>query len=172
MSIDLGNRRVEVLHPGEGHTRGDAVVWLPDEEILFAGDLVEYGATPYCGDAQLKKWPTTLQILSDMQPKSLVPGRGEALQDEVACQRAILGTRRYVNMLLDEAVVSVARGESLGECYRRVMEKMRPLFGHWVIFDHCMCFNVTRAYEEASGMTHPQIWTKERDLEMWERLEG
>jgi hypothetical protein len=52
------------------------------------------------------------------------------------------------------------------------MEALRPKYGHWVIFEHCMPFNVSRAYDEAGGLDHPRIWTAERDLEMWRALEG
>ena len=46
--------------PAAGHTKGDTIAWLPKETVLFAGDLVEYGATPYCGDAHFADWPGTL----------------------------------------------------------------------------------------------------------------
>jgi hypothetical protein len=48
---------------------------------------------------------------------------------------------------------------------------MRPKYGHWVIFEHCMPFDVARAYDEAQGLDHPQIWTAERDIAMWKALE-
>ena len=48
---------------------------------------------------------------------------------------------------------------------------MRPKYGHWVIFEHCMPFNVTRAHDEARGLDTPRIWTAERDVEMWRALE-
>ena len=172
MTVDLGYKRVEIMHPGEGHTRGDAVVWLPEDRVLFAGDLVEYGATPYCGDAQLKNWSGTLQRLSDLKPRALVPGRGEALTDETSCQEAILGTADYTSMLYHQALLSVTRGEDLKQCFDRLTEAMSPKFGHWVIFGHCMPFNVSRAYDEASGIDHPRIWTAERDVEMWNALRG
>lgn len=172
MTVDLGNKKVEIMHLGEGHTRGDSVVWLPEERVLFAGDLVEYGATPYCGDAQLKNWSGTLQRLSALKPKALVPGRGEALTSEVSCQEAILGTADYTAMLYHQALLSVTKGEDLKRCFNRLMEAMTPRFGHWVIFEHCMPFNVTRAYDEASGIEHPRIWTDERDIEMWSALQN
>jgi glyoxylase-like metal-dependent hydrolase (beta-lactamase superfamily II) len=172
ITIDLGNKRVQIMHLGEGHTRGDAVVWVPDDRVLYAGDLVEYGATPYCGDAQLENWPGTLDALSKLQPGYLVPGRGEALQDSATCQEAIDGTKNFVHTLYQGAKDSRARGESLKECYDGLMKSMSPQFGHWVIFEHCMCFNVSRAYDEAGGMVHPTIWTDERDMEMWEQLNG
>lgn len=170
LTIDLGNKKVEIMHVGEGHTRGDSIVWVPDERVMFAGDLVEYGATPYCGDAQLKNWPATLQRLSDFKPKAIVPGRGEALKNEVECLEAIQMTSEYVTMLYQQALLSVARGESLKTCYDTLMKNMTPRFGAWVIFEHCMPFNVTRAYDEASGISHPRIWTDERDVSMWNEL--
>lgn len=170
LTLFLGKRKVEVMHLGEGHTRGDAVAWLAEEKVLFAGDLVEYGATPYCGDAQLKKWSGALQRLSELKPKALVPGRGEALTGELLCQEAILGTAEYTSMLYHQALLSRARGESLKQCYDRLMESMAPRFGHWVIFEHCMPFNAARAYDEAGGIEHPRIWTAERDVEMWREL--
>jgi hypothetical protein len=48
---------------------------------------------------------------------------------------------------------------------------VRPKYGHWVIFDHCMPFDVTRAYDEATQYRDPRIWTAERDVEMWKALE-
>ena len=79
MSLWLGKLQVEIIHAGRGHTKGDTVVWLPEERTLFSGDLVEYGATPYAGDAYYKDWPETLQKLRDLKPLALVPGRGDAL---------------------------------------------------------------------------------------------
>jgi hypothetical protein len=49
---------------------------------------------------------------------------------------------------------------------------MKPIFGDYVIFEHCMPFNVTRAYEEAQGIKHPKIWTAEKDKEMWFALQA
>src|SRR6185436_19970095 len=56
----LAKLEVQLLQLGRGHTKGDTVVWLPAERILFSGDLVEYGATPYAGDAYFNDWPGTL----------------------------------------------------------------------------------------------------------------
>lgn len=170
MTIDLGNKKVELIHIGEGHTRGDIIVWLPEGRICFAGDLVEYGATPYCGDAQLKNWPTTLQRLAGLKPRALVPGRGEALTNELECMVAITGTAEYVSMLYNQALISVTSGENLKACYGRLMGSMTPKFGHWVIFEHCMPFNVKRAYDEANGIEHPEIWTDKIDMDLWNQL--
>ena len=47
-----------------------------------------------------------------------------------------------------------------------------PKFGDYAIYEHCLPFNVSRAYDEARGILHPRIWTAQRDLDMWEALQG
>ena len=63
MTVNLGNLEVKLLQVGRGHTKGDTIAWLPEQKILFAGDLVEYQSTPYCGDAYFRDWPSTLDAL-------------------------------------------------------------------------------------------------------------
>lgn len=74
LTVDLGNRKVEIWNPGRGHTAGDTIAWLPEERILYSGDLVEFGATPYTGDAHLKDWPQTLQALRELKPNQAGSG--------------------------------------------------------------------------------------------------
>ena len=62
--------------------------------------------------------------------------------------------------------------QDLRKVYEAAFAKLQPKYGHWVIFNHCMPFDVTRAYDEASGHADPRIWTAERDREMWLALEG
>jgi glyoxylase-like metal-dependent hydrolase (beta-lactamase superfamily II) len=171
LSIDLGNRRVEVMHLGAGHTGGDTVLWLPDEKIMFAGDLVEYGATPYCGDAYLHQWPETLSILAEMEPEQLLPGRGAVLKNREVVLKAMESTRSYVTKLLCYASEGVGKKMGLQAVYRHIRKKMDLDYSDWVIYEHCSPFNVVRAFDEASGTLHPEIWTRERDQEMWKKLQ-
>ncbi|KEQ18894.1 MBL fold metallo-hydrolase [Endozoicomonas numazuensis] len=172
LKIDLGGRRVEVIHPGAGHTGGDTILWIPDERVLFAGDLVENGATPYCGDAYLHQWPVTLSTLADLDPERLVPGRGGVLKSSESAQLAIESTRRYVSRLMFYATEAVDQKMGLSAVYRYIRKKMDQDYGDWVIYEHCMPFNVSRAFDEVSEIPYPEIWTYERDQKMWELLEG
>jgi|UniRef100_UPI004048A1EB glyoxylase-like metal-dependent hydrolase (beta-lactamase superfamily II) len=172
MTIDLGNRIVELKHLGAGHTRGDIVAWVPDCKALFSGDLLEYGATPYCGDAQLEEWPETLRNIKALGAVCAVPGRGNALFYEKEVNESIESTTQYVTMLLDTAKAAVAKGLDLTAAYKEIHGLMKPIFGDYVIFEHCMPFNVTRAFEEAQGIKHPKIWTAEKDKEMWFALQA
>jgi glyoxylase-like metal-dependent hydrolase (beta-lactamase superfamily II) len=171
MTIWLGELQVDVIHVGRGHTKGDTVVWLPEERTLFSGDLVEYGATPYAGDAHFKDWPGTLQKLRDLKPLALVPGRGDALASEEAVEKGIAGTQAFLGELYKAVSQSADSGDSLKQAYDKAMAALQPRYGNWVIFEHCLPFNVSRAYDEAKGLDHPRIWTAERDLETWTALE-
>lgn len=172
LTLFLGRRRVDLVHLGHGHTAGDIVLWLPEDRVLFAGDLVEHGATPYCGDAHLRDWPKTLDRLETMGPAKLLPGRGAALHSEAEVGAAIAGTRSYVSDLYRIAGEGVAAGRPLQQVYRAALDELTPRYGDWVIFKHCMPFNVSRAFDEAGGAVWPRIWTAERDLEMWQALEA
>ena len=67
---------------------------------------------------------------------------------------------------------AAASGKDLRAVYREAYERLKPKYGNWVIFDHCMPFDVTRAYDEATRYPDPRIWTAQRDKEMWQALEG
>ncbi|CEJ16136.1 Beta-lactamase precursor [bacterium YEK0313] len=172
MTLWLGSREVRIIHAGRGHTRGDTIAWLPKEKVLFAGDLVEYGATPYCGDAHFRDWPATLDRLEALQPEKLVPGRGDALATPEQIKAGIGETRAFLKDVFAIAEAGVKAGHDLKTVYGEAMRQLRPKYGHWVIFDHCMPFDVSRAYDEAQGIDNPRIWTAERDREMWLALEG
>jgi glyoxylase-like metal-dependent hydrolase (beta-lactamase superfamily II) len=172
MTLWLGGREVQIIHAGRGHTAGDTIAWLPKEKVLFSGDLVEYGATPYCGDAHFGDWPGTLDRIAALGPQALVPGRGEALTDPAQVSQGIGETRAFLEDVFRVAKAGVAAGRSLKQVYDTALQELRPKYGHWVIFDHCMPFDVSRAYDEAQGIDNPRIWTAQRDVEMWQALES
>src|ERR671910_261664 len=172
ISVFLGKREVKLIHLGAGHTAGDIVAWVPDAEAMFSGDLVEYRSACYCGDAHLREWPLTLDAIRDFDPKALVPGRGDALVGRPTVREAIAMTRDFVNTLYGTGELCVARGRSLKETYAAVRAAMDPKFGDFAIYEHCLPFNVSRAFDEASGIDHPVIWTAERDRDMWAALQG
>ena len=93
--LDLGDRLVELAHPGRGHTAGDLVVRVPDADVLLAGDLVEESAPPSLGrDSWPMAWPRTLDlVLGLLTPDSVVvPGHGAPVDREfVERQRDQLG---------------------------------------------------------------------------------
>jgi glyoxylase-like metal-dependent hydrolase (beta-lactamase superfamily II) len=98
ISLDLGDRHVELVHPGRGHTGGDLVVRVPDADVLLAGDLVEQtdqGNVPAFGtDCYPMEWPLTLDIVLGLTTAQsvVVPGHGAVVdRDFVEVQRNEIG---------------------------------------------------------------------------------
>ena len=173
MTLWMGkDLEVKIMHPGMGHTRGDTVVWIPSEKVLFSGDLVEADAACYTGDAQLAEWPATLDALAAFGAEKLVPGRGPALVGTARVAEGLAYTRDFVSTLLSSAKEAVAQGMNLKQAMAHARQAMDPKFGQVFIYEHCLPFDVTRAVDEASGIKHPRIWTAERDREMWHGLQA
>ena len=172
MTVFLGKRRVDIMAVGAGHTSGDIVAFVPDAQVMFSGDLVEYHSACYCGDAHLREWPQTLDTIREFDPRALVPGRGDALVGQATVGEAVAMTRDFVQTLYSAAEMSVAKGRSLQETFQATREVMDPKFSSFAIYEHCQPFNVSRAYDEANGIDDPVIWTAERDREMWAALQG
>jgi glyoxylase-like metal-dependent hydrolase (beta-lactamase superfamily II) len=172
MTLWLGKLEVQLIQLGRGHTKGDTVVWLPEERTLLSGDLVEFGATPYAGDAYFQDWPQTLDNIAALKPAALVPGRGAALTTPAEVAEGLRGTRDFISDVYASVQEGVKAGRDLNTVYKDTYAKLSPKYSQWVIFDHCMPFDVSRAYDEASGHADPRVWTAERDIEMWKALEG
>src|SRR5512134_670965 len=172
LTLWMGSLEVRLIHVGAGHTRGDTIVWLPSQKVLFSGDLVEFNAGIYTGDAHLQEWPASLEKLLLLRPEKLVPGRGPALMTAADSVKAIEFTRDFVRALYASAKEGVAAGKNLKQVYLDARKQLDPVYGQYPIYEHCMPFDVSRAFDEASGIANPRIWTAERDQEMWKSLEA
>ena len=99
VSLDLGNRAVELVHPGRGHTGGDLVLRVPDVDVLLAGDLVEEsmarnGVPGFGEDCYPLEWPHSLDIVLSLSTSAtvVVPGHGAPVDREfVEEQRNAIG---------------------------------------------------------------------------------
>jgi glyoxylase-like metal-dependent hydrolase (beta-lactamase superfamily II) len=172
MSVWLGRREIRIRHLGRGHTAGDVIAVVPDAGVVFSGDLVEYRSACYCGDAHFSDWPATLERLAELRPSALVPGRGAALTTPQMVADGIAMTRDFLSTLYDSVSGSVAKGRSLKEAFGAARHAMDAKFSSFAIYEHCLPFNVSRAFDEARGIDWPVIWTAERDREMWAALQG
>lgn len=172
MTLWLGKLEVRIMHVGRGHSHGDTIVWLPRDRVLFSGDLVESGVTPYTGDAFLAEWPKTLDKLRALKPRKLVPGRGPALTTPAQCEKAIAHTQEFLTDLRANVARGVRKKWTLKQVYEATRAAMDPKYGHWPIYDHCMPFDVSRCYDEVQGIEMPRVWTAKRDRDMWRELEG
>jgi len=172
MTVYMGKRRVDLMFLGRAHTAGDIVAHVPDENVMFTGDIVEYKSACYCGDGHFSDWPATLEAVRAFRPDAIAPGRGDALVGEVKVNEALDLTKDFV-LSTYRPVARVAQGGgSLKEAWNAARAACDPKFSSYAIYEHCLPFNVARAYDEALGIDNPRIWTAERDRRMWEELQG
>ncbi|MET0999682.1 MAG: MBL fold metallo-hydrolase [Marmoricola sp.] len=139
-AIDLGDRTVELVHPGRGHSEGDLVVRLDDADVLLAGDLVEESGVPSYGlDCFPLDWPHALDLTLELVGPAtvVVPGHGAPVgRDFVFEQRSSIGV--VAQNIRDLAARGVPMGQALGatqwpypgetlvEAVRRGYEQLPP----------------------------------------------
>ena len=138
-TVDLGNRYVEAVHPGRGHSAGDVVVRVPDADVVYAGDIVEESGPPsYGADSWPLEWPQTVELLVGLlsDTSTVVPGHGAPVgKDFVLGQRVDLAdvagqiqSLAAAGVPVDEAL---ARGswpfprDRLADAVRRGYEHLR-----------------------------------------------
>jgi len=133
LELDLGGRRVQLLFRGLAHTRGDQVVFLPDERILFTGDLVEsriFPIYPYFppGDADVNgsRWIEVLRWLESLEPAHVVPGHGE-----VGGAGLIAAAREYHELLREETFGQVDAGADADGAVAAIEPGIRERYSDW-----------------------------------------
>lgn len=172
MTVFLGKRQINLMHLGRAHTAGDIVIHVPDQNVMFTGDIVEYHSACYCGDGHFNEWGDTLNNIASFDVDAIAPGRGDALIGKDMVNAALESTNDFVESTYRPAAKVAARGGSLKEAWDAVRAECDPKFSDYAIYEHCLPFNVARAYDEARGIETPRIWTAARDIEMWEALQG
>jgi glyoxylase-like metal-dependent hydrolase (beta-lactamase superfamily II) len=173
-TIDLGSDRGDLVlqYCGLGHTEGDIVAWLPRRKILFAGDLVESQAALYTGDAFHQEWSTaTLDCVGALGAETLIGGRGSVAHGADEVKAALDQTRHFLRVMLHEVGDAHRRGGTLKEAFEATHAALVDRYGRWPIFEHCLPFDVSRLWDELSGIERPRIWTAQRDREVWDELQ-
>jgi cyclase len=147
LTVFTGTRRVDLLHPGyDAHTTGDLIAWLPDERVLFSGDLVFHGLTPLVSGGSVDGALRALDWLAEFEPDHLVPGHGPIVG--ATGLATVLGDHeryyRFVLSLAEEgrreglSPLEAARQADLGE------------FAGWADGER-LVLNLHRAYADAVG---------------------
>ncbi len=175
LSIPLGGERGDLVleYCGRGHTAGDICAWLPQQKILFAGDLVEAAAALYTGDAFHFDWSTkTLDKVKSYEAETLIGGRGGVAHGRDAVDAAIEQTRGFLTGMIEKVGDVHKRGGTLKEAFEATHEHLAPKFGMWPIFEHCLPFDVKRLWDECDGIDWPKIWTAQYDREVWDMLQS
>ena len=110
MAFDDGEHRVELRKLGPGHSKGDAVAWLPKERILFTGDLCVnwgFGNNVADADADYDNWLRALDTMVSMNPGTVVVGHGE-----LGATPALSAQKAYLADMLDQVRKGVRAGKT------------------------------------------------------------
>lgn len=143
MTFESGERSFEVRHPGfRAHTRGDAYVWLAQERVLFAGDLVFNGGTPFVLSGSPSGWLRALEQMAALDPVTVVPGHGAVGGPELLGQ-----VSDYLRFLMAAAEEAHAKGQTPLEAARHL-----DLGGFGNLMEReRIAGNLHRAYAEIDG---------------------
>lgn len=117
LTLHRGKRTIEIRYLGAGHTGSDLVVWMPQDDVLVAGDLVVW-PIPLIGSPQsnMKQWPVTLQALLDLGPAAIVPGHGAIMRGGGFVEALI----RMFNSINKQVGEGVARGDKLEDLQKSI----------------------------------------------------
>jgi glyoxylase-like metal-dependent hydrolase (beta-lactamase superfamily II) len=118
-TLRMGGRTIVLIHPGPAHTPGDLMVWLPQDRVLFAGDLLIEDGVTMLVDGQSPALLSALDRIDSLHPGVAVPGHGALPADPAAL---VQQTRAYVRGLRADMKRAVEKGIPM----RRAMAEMPP----------------------------------------------
>lgn len=126
LTLYQGTRVIEIRCLGRGHTSGDLIVHLPEEQIVVAGDLVVWPIPLVGGDqSHVGDWGETLEKLRALKPAIIIPGHGPVLRDDSYLQQLV----RLLTSVKQQTESAVARGETLDQVRKSVdLAELRKLF--------------------------------------------
>ncbi len=113
LNLNLGKKIFEVKHLCRGHTPGDIIVWLPQKQILFSGDLVFDGRIPFLGSGNSKSWLSCLEKILELKPRLLLPGHGEPVMGEENIRKTVNRTYKYITDLREAIRNMIEEGKDI-----------------------------------------------------------
>lgn len=147
LTVHVGGRRVELMHPGgPAHTTGDLVAWLPEDRVLFSGDLVFAGLTPLVFMGSVPGALAAIDWLASLQPSIVVPGHGPVLTG-AEIERVFDEHRQYYRFVLDTAEDGLSRGLSPLQAAR---EAELGAFAAWADAER-LVLNLHRVHADRAG---------------------
>jgi cyclase len=147
LTVYAGARTIELHHPGyAAHTNGDVIAWLPEERILFSGDLIFNGLTPLVFMGSVSGARRSLEWLASFEPLVVVPGHGPLV--DASAIAAVFDTHdRYFRLVESVAAEGLRDGLTALEAARRCD---LGEFAGWADSER-LALNLHRAYADAAG---------------------
>lgn len=129
MEIDMGDRKIILLHARHSHTDGDTLVYLPDSKVLFAGDLLFTDYHPFLGEGNIEEWAGALDTIMAMDIEKIIPGHGP-----LSGKKDLKDMKEYILAFDQKAKELVSRSNDLKEIVSEIQEELpRRSRGAWLI---------------------------------------
>jgi len=158
VDIYLGSRLVQVRYM-LGHTGGDSVIFVPDANVVFAGDLVWQHHLPNLIDASTQPWIQTLdKLLTDHASATFVSGHGD-----LATAADVRDFRDYLNILRVDVAKAQADGKSGRELVDAVTAELKEKYGQWGFFEHFVGRNIQQTADELTGHKKVPVPSADKD---------
>ena len=142
MRLYFGGRELHLLFLGRAHTGGDTHIYLPNDGILFCGDVAQDRGMPYFGDSYPDEWPATDDRLVDLQAPRFVSGHGPVGQHS-----ALVEARDFMRDLVSNLKAAKAEGRNAQDSTAATLTALTPAYGEW------------RGFERL-GESLPEVYTK------------
>ncbi len=157
LDITLDDTEVQILHVGPCHQVGDAIVWMPKERVLFAGDVLFRLCTPMGWVGTYDKWFETLDMIVDeLNPEVIVPGHGPVCGVE-----GVIEMKAYLQYVQSESREFFDKGLKAGEAARKI--DLGP-YADWLCPER-IYLNVERAYREFRSEPFDQPWDQAKTFD-------
>jgi glyoxylase-like metal-dependent hydrolase (beta-lactamase superfamily II) len=141
LDLDVGGRTVEVVEVGPAHTRGDALVIVPDAGCVYTGDILFIGGTPIVWAGPLENWIAACDVITGSGCETVVPGHGP-----ITDHAGVVQVRDYLEAVLDGALSGIDGGRDAWDVAREMSDRFRRSdYGNWGEFGR-LAVNVDAVY--------------------------
>ena len=142
MQLYFGGRELDLKYFGRAHTSGDIYIHLPNEKIVFTGDVAQDGGVPYLGDCYPVDWPETDNKLAALPIERFMSGHGP-----IGDHQALEGARDFIHNLVDSVKSAITDGQNATQASQSVINQLTPQYGNWRSFDR-IGENLISVYEK------------------------
>jgi len=142
MQMYFGGRELDLKYFGKAHTSGDIYIHLPNEKIVFTGDVAQDGGVPYLGDCYPVDWPETDNKLAALPIERFVSGHGP-----IGNHQALQGARDFIHNLVNSVKSAIEDGQNATQASESVINQLTPQYGSWRSFDR-IGENLPSVYEK------------------------
>jgi len=140
LTLNRGKTTMVIIDAGPGHSSGDVIIYLPNEGILFASDLLFNDSFGYMGEAAIHEWGENLELMERLAPVKVVPGVGR-----VSDGTLISNFKKFYRAFMTEVIRNVDKGNTLAQTKKEfTLTQYKNLPGYNVFID----VNLERAYKQ------------------------